>query len=92
MFVLPGESYEGGGGGSVDLPEAILAKLRESGYDGVIPGPGHELPAQQLETVNKWGFQAEELIHGTPSGIDNSISTFGEAMPHNHVHTHTGTQ
>ena len=39
-----------------------------------------QLVASDLELICRWGLEGEKLLHGRPSGIDNSISTYGKFL------------
>ena len=40
----------------------------------------HVLSDKDKERINRWAFVGEQIIHGRPSGIDNSVSTFGNVL------------
>ncbi len=37
-------------------------------------------PQEALEVINQWAYAAEVVIHGSPSGLDNTTSCFGGAV------------
>lgn len=38
------------------------------------------LDAGQLEAISKYAFDCERIMHGTPSGVDNSVCTYGSII------------
>lgn len=63
---------------AVCLSGALLLQLR------TLSGPHPDQPPQeariQLERINQWAFVCEMLMHGNPSGVDNTVATQGKAV------------
>jgi mevalonate kinase len=60
-------------------PASITSSSNE--HDENEKYPEHYQPNRaQLEMINQYAFYSEMLLHGTPSGIDNTVSTFGGAI------------
>ena len=58
-------------GGSAALCVSLASAMIEYG------NPGSKENALFLREVNKWAFKGEVLFHGSPSGIDNTVSCYG---------------
>ncbi|KAJ1969621.1 Mevalonate kinase [Dispira parvispora] len=60
---------------SVCIATALLRHFDHSSLDNSSPG----LPASTLSTINNWAFRMEQVTHGQPSGVDNTIAVYGGA-------------
>ena len=71
----PGAGLGSSAAFSVCLAASLLQKV------GAIKSfDGNTMSRLDLDLINKWAFEGERLIHGNPSGIDNSVSVFGGAL------------
>ena len=81
--VIKSEIPVGSGLGSSASFSVVLATLMllftgrikdDSSSDDVIL-----LNDEARNLINEWAFRAEQVIHGSPSGVDNTLCTFGGA-------------
>jgi mevalonate kinase len=53
-------------------------KNTNNNYDDTVEM--HQPSKEDLDIINILAFHSETLLHGTPSGIDNTVSTYGGAL------------
>ncbi|GAA5823114.1 hypothetical protein JCM10212_002676 [Sporobolomyces blumeae] len=66
-------------GSSAAYSVAIASSLLYT--HGILPVPSpNDISRDHADVVNAWAFLAEKVIHGTPSGVDNTVAALGGAI------------
>lgn len=63
-------------GSSASISVCLATALLTIGGHVVRPNPERD-QVDVLKTINSWAFLGERCIHGNPSGVDNTVATFG---------------
>jgi mevalonate kinase len=69
-----------GSSGSVCVCISTALLLQCRALAGPHPDQMEKEAEEQLERINRWAFVGELLIHGNPSGVDNTVATNGHAV------------
>ena len=69
-----------GSSASVSVCIATALLLQSRALAGPHPDQQSREAEEQLERINRWAFVGELLIHGNPSGVDNTVATNGHAV------------
>ncbi|KAF2539266.1 hypothetical protein F2Q68_00018809 [Brassica cretica] len=73
--------YGSGLGSSAAFCVALTSALIASSISDKTHREGwSSLDETNLELLNKWAFEGEKIIHGKPSGIDNTVSAYGNMI------------
>ncbi|SCU82514.1 LADA_0C05908g1_1 [Lachancea dasiensis] len=59
---------------------AVCLALAIGKLGGHLSSEAQKLTKDELKFVDRWSFIGEKCIHGTPSGIDNAVATYGNAV------------
>lgn len=63
---------------TVCISTALLLQCRA--LSGPHPDQQSSEAEEQLARINRWAFVGELIIHGNPSGVDNTVATNGHAV------------
>lgn len=64
--------------GSTEALDKGDKNLTAGGGEG--NGRGRRPSPSELELINSWAYAGETVLHGTPSGLDNTVSCYGGAI------------
>uniref|UniRef100_M0R5W4 Mevalonate kinase n=1 Tax=Rattus norvegicus TaxID=10116 RepID=M0R5W4_RAT len=77
----PGAGLGSSAAYSVCVAAALLTACEEVTNPLKDRGSIGSWPEEDLKSINKWAYEGERVIHGNPSGVDNSVSTWGNPLP-----------